>query len=244
MRRALVRVLLVVGGALVVTGIGWLVGTTSASADMLPTVPVPPLSSVTDAISTPTVTTPTLHTPTLPSTSALPGAPALPSAPADLGQVAQQVRLAVTGVGDRVAPVPATDPAPVAVTVIAPVDHPLTVTAPAAMPSVVVARSAARPETAVAHRHSVAAVHSGQRSDGTATMPAGGGQQHLPVLPPLQPAGSGDANAHGSGGPVGGSGGTQLPFVTLLGAAPHTVGLPTTPRLPVAPGQQPGTSPD
>ena len=237
-RRLLVRVLLVLGGAVFATGIGWLLSTASASADVLPTVPVPPLSSVTDAISAPAVPA----APALPST--LP-TPALPSGPADLGQVAQQVHLAVSGVGDRVTPVtaPAAGLAPLVVPVSTPVSRPLTVTAPRSTPSIAVPQAAPRPAIVVAHRHS-ATPGALRPAGGTDTAPAGNQQHRLPALPPLQPAGSSDANVHGSGGPTGGAGGTQLPFVTLPGAAPHAVGTPMTPRLPVAPGQQPGTSPD
>ena len=225
-RRLLVRVLLVVGGALVVTGIGWLVSSASASADVLPVTPSAVVSSVTDAI-----TAPTLPTPTLPT-------PALPSAPADLGQVAQQVHLAVAGASAPVT-APAADLVSLVDTVSGPVDHPLAVTTPVAVPTAIV--PAVRSVTVVAHRHLVA---SDTRPRAGGSTPASVPARHLPVLPPLQPAGSSDANAHGSGGPAGGTGGTQSPFVTLFGAAPHAVGLPITPRLPVAPGHQPGTSPD
>ncbi len=228
-RRSLVRVLLVLGGALVATGVGWLLSSASASADVLPTVPLPPLSSVTDVISTPAPTLPT---------------PPLPSTPPDLGQVAQQVHLTVSGVGARVptVPEPAAELVPLVGTVAAPVGHPLA--APAATPpSSAVTQAVFRPGTVVAHRHSVGS-HAGQRTGGTGTTQAGGPVHRLPALPPVQPAGSGDANAHGSGGAAGGAGGPQLPFVTVLGAAPHSAGRPATPRLPVAPGQQPGTSPD
>jgi hypothetical protein len=238
----LVRVLLVLGGALVVTGIGWLVSSASASADVLPGVPVTPtavVSSVTDAISARTLPTPALPTPALP-TPAL-RTPSLPSAPADLGQVTQQVHLAVSGVRDRVAPVttPAADLVPLAETATGPTGGSVTVTAPVAVPTVLA--PVVRSITVVAHRHAVIGSVEPRPSGSTPTsVPA----RHLPALPPVQPGSSSDATAHGSGGFAGGAGGTQNPFVTVLGAASHTIGLPITPRLPVGPGQQPGTSPD
>jgi hypothetical protein len=234
----LVRVLLVLAGAVVTTGIGWLLSTASASADVLPTVPVPPLSSVTDAIVVPAVPT----APALPSTLS---APALPSSPADLDQVTQQVHLAVSGVGDRVPPAtaPVAGIVPLAGVVSTPDLRPLTATAPKSTPSIVVPPVPVRPAIVVVHRHSVTP-ETVRPTGGTGMAPADNQRRRLPVLPPLQPAGSSDANVHGSGGSTGGAGGTQLPFVTLLGAAPHSIGMPMTPRLPVAPGQQPGTSPD
>src|SRR5207237_403240 len=96
-RRSLTRALLVLGDAAIATVLGWLLSSASASAAELPILPVAPstlVSSVVPAI--------------LPATSVLPATPALPtpklpSAPPDLGQVAQQVHLAVAG-DDRVVP--------------------------------------------------------------------------------------------------------------------------------------------
>ncbi|HEY0805682.1 MAG TPA: hypothetical protein VGD84_11475, partial [Pseudonocardiaceae bacterium] len=160
-----------------------------------------------------------------------------PSTQADLGQVAQQVHLAVAGASAPVT-APAADLVSLVDTASGPVDHPLAVVAPVVVPTAVA--PAVRSITVVAHRHSTVSTEQRPVGSTPASVPA----RHLPMLPPLQPAGSSDANAHGSGGPAGGAGGTQSPFVTLLGAAPHAVGLPITPRLPVAPGHQPGTSPD
>ena len=232
-RRLLVRVLLVLGGALAVTGVGWLIGTATASAEVLPTVPMPPLSAVTDVVHTPSVPTPALPT-TLP-------------APASLGQVEQQVHQAVSGVGDRVTP--ATVPAlpvtvPLGIIVTEPASHTPTVTDIAgATPVTTAALAGVRPQTVLSHRHSVSTVaHVRPRT--TDTAPVGAPQRHAPALPPAGSSESSDANVHTMGGSAGGAGGAQLPFVTLVGAAPHPVGRPTTPRLPVAPGRQPGTSPD
>lgn len=235
-RRLLLRVLLVLGGALVVTGIGWLVGTASASAEVLPTVPVPPLSAVTDVVPAPAL--PAAVPATLP-TPALSGS--------SLGQVEQQVHQAVSGVGDRVTP--ATAPAlpitvPLTITSAEPVNTPPVTETAGATP--VPAAAGARPQTVVSHRHPVGtAAHVRPRTTDTAHV--GAPQHHMPALPPAGSSGSSessDANVHTTGGSAGGAGGAQYPFVTLVGAAPHAVGRPTTPRLPVAPGQQPGTSPD
>ena len=235
-RRLLVRVLLVLGGALVVTGIGWLVGTASASAEVLPTVPVPPLSAVTDVVPTPSVNTPALPA-TVPTT--LSGT--------SLGQVAQQVHQAVSGVGDRVTP--ATVPAlpitvPLAITVTEPASHTPTITdAAVATPVTEPAPAGVRPQIVSSHRHSVGTVAHVRPRD-TDIAPVGAPRHRVPALPPTGSSDSSDANAHTMGGSAGGAGGAQFPFVTLGGAAPHPVGRPTTPRLPVAPGRQPGTSPD
>jgi hypothetical protein len=226
----LVRVLLVVGGAMVVTGIGWLLGTASASADVLPAVPAVPSPAVVSSV------TDTIGTPVLPAS--LP-TPALRNTPTDLGQVTRQVHLAVSDVGDRVTPVttPALKLVPLTLTVPAPKDHPATGTAPAVSHA---PATQFRPETVVAHRHVPV---TGSRPAGTGSTPAAA-QHHMPVLPPLQPTGSSDAATHSAGGSAGGAGGAQSPFVTVAGGAPSPVGRPATPRLPVAPGQQPGTSPD
>jgi len=236
-RRLLVRVLLVLGGAVVVTGIGWLIGTASASAEVLPTVPVPPLSSVTD-----TITTPPVETPTLPAT-----VPDLPGTPADLGQVAQQVHQAVSGVRDRVTPAtaPATALVPLPVILAIPVSHAPVISTPAVATAASASPTASvRPQTVVSHRHPVGVANHVRPRAMDTVPPAGAPQHRMPMLPPLQPSGSSDANAHTTGGTAGGAGGTQVPFVDIVGAAPYAVGRPTTPRLPVAPGQAPGTSPD
>jgi hypothetical protein len=68
---------------------------------------------------------------------------------------------------------------------------------------------------------------------------------HTPQLPPLQPAGSSsDSSAHGLGGLASGPGSTLVPFTHVLGDGLNLAGPPSTPRPGVAPGQQPGTSPD
>lgn len=247
-RRLLARVLLVLGGVLVVTGIGWLLGTASADAAELPGVPVPPssavLSSVTDAIGTPALPA---ALPTPDTTTTTLASPALPSTPADLGQVTQQVHIAVSGVGARVPPVaaPAASLAPLSVLGTVPAARPLAAAAPVvAAPAVITDSSTvAKPVSVVAHRRSVAA-HTGYGIGRAGTRSASGPAHRLPALPPLQPAGSSDAGAHGSGTVAGGAGGPQFPLVTPFGAAPRTVGRPSASRLPVAPGQQPGTSPD
>jgi hypothetical protein len=227
-RRSLTRALLVLGGAAIATVLGWLLSSASANAAELPNLPVVPsavVSSVVPAILPATPVLPT--TPTLPT-------PKLPSAPPDLGQVAQQVHLAVAG-DERVVP----SVLPVAVLVPAVPVGP--VSAPAAALGNPVQQLAIsqfiRPLTQ--HRHAA----DGQQRSGSRTATS---VPRVPAhpLPPAQPASSSDAGAHGSGGPTGGSGGAQQPFVNLVGAAPNAVGTSSTPLLPVAPGHQPGTSPD
>ncbi|HEX4703429.1 MAG TPA: hypothetical protein VH352_14980 [Pseudonocardiaceae bacterium] len=230
-RRLLARVLLVLGGTVAVTAIGWLLSTASAGADELPTVPVGPsavLSAVVPVVSA-AVTTPTL--PTVPT-------PALPTPPADLGQVTQQVHTAVAGVGTRVEP--ATDLVPV--TAAGPAGSLPTVTRGPVRQRVSEVQSPRPVALSGQRRHAVAA-YGNQRAGGQETSPARSGH-HLPLLPPLQPAGTSDTSVHDAGGSAGGAGSAQVPFVTILGAVPGTVGMPAVPRLPVAPGHQPGTSPD
>jgi hypothetical protein len=220
-RRSLTRALLVLGGALIATVLGWLLSSATASAAELPSVPVVPsdvVSSVVPAVAVPAI---------------LPATPKLPATPPDLSQVAQQVHLAVAG-DDHVVP----SVLPVAVPVpSAPVSPVRATTVVTNSVQQIAVRQFVRPLSQ--YRHVAGgAQRSGQRT-----------AKSVPVapahpLPPAQPVGSSDTSAHGSGGPTGGAGGAQLPFVQLPGAAPNSVGSPTSPRLSVAPGHQPGTSPD
>jgi hypothetical protein len=232
-RRSLTRALLVLGGALIATALGWLLSAATASAAELPNVPVVPSDLVSSVV--PAVTVPVIlpATPALPATPPLP-TPKLPATPPDLNQVAQQVHLAVAG-DDRVVP----SVLPVAVLVpSAPVSPVSTVVVAASNPVQQLAASQfVRPLSQ--HRH---AAGGAEQSGNRAATSAPGTPAH--PLPPVQPVGSSDTSAHGSGGPAGGAGGAQLPFVQLPCAAPNSVGTPTSPRLPVAPGHQPGTSPD
>jgi hypothetical protein len=219
--------------------LGWLLGSASASAAELPSAPVVPSAVVSSVV--PTVTLPAIlpAAPALPATPTLPApnlpTPNLPSAPPDLGQVAQQVHLAVAG-DDRVVPAVV----PVAVQV------PSAPVGPVSMPAIAVADPAARSTVSQfvlpLRPHRQAAPGGQQRSGGHAATSVPRVPAH--PLPPLQPASPSDAGAHGSGGPAGGSGSAYLPFVNILGAAPNAVGTSNSPRLPVAPGHQPGTSPD
>lgn len=254
-RRLLVRVLLVLGGAFAVTVLGWLLCAGSANADELPTVPSVPsvVGGVDDAVTQ--VSTPDLKPAALPSNplrgDALSGA-ALPDsgladtglADADLGKVTRQVHLAVSGVGDKVTP--AVRPAADLVAAVTPVVHAQPVEAVA---EPVTPQAAAVPVpprvtvVSVPHKHTAgppiqlpAPVRSTPASSGA--MP------HTPMLPPLQPAGSSDSNAHGTGGVAGGSPGAQSSFTHVIGSGLNLAGTPGTPRVAVAPGQQPGTSPD
>jgi hypothetical protein len=189
------------------------------------------VSSVIPAVTVPAILP---ATPALPATPTLP-TPKLPSAPPDLGQVAQQVHLAVAG-DDRVVPAVL----PVAVLVPSALVSP--VSAPAAATANPVAQGTVNQFVVPLRQHRPAAAGGEQRSGGHPATSAPRVPAH--PLPPLQPASSSDAGAHGSGGPAGGSGSAYLPFVNVLGAAPNAVGTSNSPRLPVAPGHQPGTSPD
>lgn len=243
-RRSLTRALLVLGGSVVATVLGWLLSSASASAAELPSLPVVPspvvsssvVSSVVPAVSVPAIlpvapaltTTPALPTPKLPT-------PGLPSAPPDLSQVAQQVHLAVAG-DDRVVP----SVLPVTVLVPSAPASPLSATAVAVADPVrqIAMSQFVRPLSQ--HRH---ATGDERRSSGSTATSVPGVPSH--PLPPSQPPSSSDAGAHGPSGPAGGSGGAQLPFVHLLGAAPNAVGTPNpSVARPMAPGHQPGTSPD
>jgi hypothetical protein len=233
-RRSLTRALLVLGGAVVATVLGWLVSSASANAAELPSVPVVPAAVVSSVV--PAVTVPAIlpATPALPATPTLP-TPKLPSAPPDLGQVAQQVHLAVAG-DDRVVP------AVLPVAVLVPSAPVSPVIAPAVAVANPVAQGTVSQFVLPPRQHRPAAAGGEQRSGGHPARSAPRVPAH--PLPPLQPASSSDVGAHGSGGPAGGSGSAYLPFVNILGAAPNAVGTSNSPRLPVAPGHQPGTSPD
>lgn len=244
-RRLLVRVLLVLGGAFAVTVIGWLLCAGSANADELPAVPSVPsvLAGVDNVVAQ--VSTPDIPAAKLPS-----GPLSDPGLGKGLGKVAQQVHLAVTGVGDKVAPSipPATDlvpsvvPVPKAPQPAEPATQPL---APLATTGAPPAPLSASPATTrlVQYRHIAAQSVQRPTPQRPAPVPSGVGP-HLPLLPPLQPASSSDSSAHGAGGVAGGPGGAQTAFPHVLGNGLNLAGPPSMPRLAVAPGQQPGTSPD
>lgn len=247
-RRLLVRVLLVLGGVCVATVVGWLFSAGSANAASLPDVPPVPsvLSAAADHVSTSDLVT-SVH-PVL--STAVPAS--LPTTPS-LDGVAKQVHVAVSGVRDRVTPtvppattlvrttglasvVPATATEHVA-SHVTPVAPPVQRAASAGS---AVARS--RPAAPPRHWHAV----------GTAPVQLPGAHHTVPVptptdrghLPPLPPASSSDSGAHSAGGFAGGASGAQVSFPHVVGSGLHLAGVPTTPRPAVAPGQQPGTSPD
>lgn len=198
----------------------------------------------------------------------------LPGAPAALDKVVQQVHLAVAGFGARVTPAvaPATALVPLKISGIgsAPaatsepvVAHPLarvTTARPVAVQAMAASDRLTQPTAipaAALHRHlpmidshhtadGVDGIGAVDGADGTSSgdQPIDSGRRHMPALPPVQPLGSSDSCAHGAGGPTGGTGGSQVSFVHALGAALSACGAPSTPRLAVVPGKQPGTSPD
>ncbi|HEX5403515.1 MAG TPA: hypothetical protein VFX16_14565 [Pseudonocardiaceae bacterium] len=236
MRPLLVRALMVLGGAFAITAVGWLLCAGSASADTLPPVPVIPsvVAAVAPQLSTTDIDAPGIKAPEIRDLKP----PALP-----LDGVTKQVHVTMSGVGAKVdkvekaAPVvtlpPATD---------LPVHH-----TPAVVPPVVHQLSPAQPE---AQRQHIAApsVRMARtvwtpRAQQHPTAPLGAGH-HTPLLPPLQPAGSSDSNAHGAGSVAGGAGSAHLPVTHVLGCGLNLACAPSTPRIAVAPGQQPGTSPD
>lgn len=224
-RRLLVRVLLVLGGAFAVTVIGWLLCAGSASADVLPSVPSVP-SVLQDLGTAAHVSTPDIRAAEL---------PANPLPDPGLGKVTQQVRLAVPEVPAKATPV---------VDVVAPPASAPVVARPKAVVVHQVVPQQAAPAP-VQHRHTVAPSGRVDRPAPQPVAPAPtGATPHRPVLPPLQPAGSSDSSAHGAGGFAGGSGGAQAPIAHVLGAGLNLAGAPSTPRLAVVPGAQPGTSPD
>jgi hypothetical protein len=232
----------------VATVVGWLLSAGSADAATLPDVPQVPsvLSAATDSVSTaPAVSTSDLVTSVRPVLSkAVPAS--LPATP-PLDGVTKQVHVAVGGVRDRVPPsvapaialVPKTGPAS-AVPATA-TEHVASHGTPAAPP----ARSAApvrQPAAAPRHWHATgSAPVQLPGAHHTVPAPAPAHRGHVPSLPP---AGSSDSGAHSAGGVAGGASGAQLPFQHTLGTGLHLAGPPSTPRPAVAPGQQPGTSPD
>jgi hypothetical protein len=235
--RLLVRVLLVLGGAFAVTVLGWLLCAGSANAAELPTVPSVPsvlagVDSTVAQVSTPDIRAPKLASSPLPDNT-------LPDP--GLGKVTQQVHLTTIGVGDRVTP--AVPRASDLVAAVVPAGH--------AQPAKPVTRAVTRPvavtpappTVSVPHRHVVQQQVRRTVPQRSAPAPSGVGP-HLPALPPLQPAGSSDSNAHGAGGVAGGSGGAQSSVTHVIGGGLNLAGTPSTPRIAVAPGQQPGTSPD
>lgn len=223
-RRLLVRVLLVLGGVCVATVLGWLLSAGSASAAPLPGVPRVPsaVSAAVDHVSTSDLVA--IVRPVLPTAS--------------LDGVTKQVHVAVGGVGDRVPPtVPVTVPEPPAPTTTG---HAASHVTPAAHP--------VRPVHPV-HRHAAPPAHH-RHTTGTAPVQRPGAHHTVPTpahrghVPPLPPVSSSDSGAHGGGGVAGGAGGAPVPFQHVLGTGRHLAGTPSTPRPAVAPGQQPGTSPD
>lgn len=237
-RLLLARALVVLGGVFAITAVGWLLSAGSANADTLP--PVPVIPSVVSAIA-PQLSTPDIKPP------ALPAAPALP-----LDGVTKQVHVAVAGVGDKVDKVEKVAPAVAPVTdPVLHQEHPVTLAKPAVVPthrhvSTPSATASVKADTLVTdvlvqHRHVTVATPVRARHP---VPPAPLNGHHAPPLPPLQPAGSSDSSAHGAGSVAGGAGGAHLPFTHVLGGGLNLACAPSTPRIAVAPGQQPGTSPD
>lgn len=234
-RRLLVRVLLVLGGAFAVTAIGWLLCAGTANAGELPAVPSVPSVVAGVGAAVAQVSTQDVAAPELPST---------PLPDTGLANVTQQVHLPATAVGDRLVPA------------VAPVVEPLVPVQPKAHRwATVVAQPMSQPAAATVPVRSVTTEpvqykhvpgHATQQSTShrTAATPPLRTRPHAPSLPPLQPAGSSDANAHGGGSVAGGPGGPQAPFQHVLGNGLDLAGTPSAPRLAVVPGQQPGTSPD
>jgi hypothetical protein len=233
-RRLLVRVLLVLGGAFAVTVVGWLLCAGSANADELPTVPSVPavLAGIDKATH--------LSTPDIQPA----GLPASPLPDTGLGKVAQQVRLTVPDVAAKIAPaVPVVDITPVVAPASKPVGQPRTVVREVAPEQVAAPAPVAAPAS-VPFRHVVTGGMTERRASRSTVPAPTGAAPHRPALPPLQPAGSPDSSAHGTGGFADGSGGAQAPFTPVLGNGLNLVGMPSTPRLAVVPGAQPGSSPD
>ena len=220
LRRLLLRMTLVLGGVFAVTAVGWLLSSAAAYAGELPS--APPVSSLLDSaqqqLSTPDVTA------ALAKTGLNKGV--LDKTTIDKSVLTKALPPALDTVTKRVDVLPhrqATTSTP------RPVRHVHTAPGPA-KPE----RAAPRPTTATPHEQQV-------------TLPArppAGGHHRAPVLPPLPPAGSSDSTMHGTGNLAGGTGGASLPGTPVLGTGLHAAGSPSTPRLAVAPGLQPGTSPD
>jgi hypothetical protein len=250
-RRLLARTLVVLGGVCAATVIGWLLSAGSAHAATLPGVPQVPsaLSTVADKVSTSD-----LASSVRPVLSTLPTKlPAkLPSTPS-LDGVTKQVHAAVGGVHDRVTPAVthAVSPATTLVhtTGLAPL-VPATTAEHAASP----VTSAAPPVRSATPVHVPAAPVRHWHATGTAPVQLPGAHRTVPApapvpaprghVPPLPPAGSSDSGAHNTGGVAGGASSASVPFQHVLGTGLRLAGRPSTPRPAVAPGQQPGTSPD
>lgn len=230
-RRLLVRALVVVGGVVAVTAVGWLLSTSSAHADELPAVPLVPsvLSAVPQPIQHPAA--PRLSTPDVKDIKApelKPVVERLLPTPPSLDTVTRHVPVAV----DDPAVPPLTKPARQDTESGSPVvQHAITV--------------AVRP-------HTTRQVPAPKVTHVTSPAPApvswhatsAPSQHHQPLLPPVQPAGSPDSTVHGGTGVAGGPGGACAPFTPVLGAGPALADPSSSPRLAVAPGTQPGTSPD
>lgn len=235
-RRLLVRTGLVLGGVFAVTAIAWVLSGAAAHADELPS--VPPVSSLLahagQQLSTPDIKPVAGLTKTL--DKALPDKATLDKT------TGLDHTLDKTGLAKALPPAPAIDTVtkqvvpdqPRATRVPAPVVHHRTGVEHS---SVQVTRSVA-----------ILPTHELSRTVLPAPMPvrpaAPVGHHHGPVLPPVQPVGSSDSTMHGTGGLAGGPGGASLPGTPVLGGGLHSAGTPSTPRLAVAPGLQPGTSPD
>jgi hypothetical protein len=238
-RRLLVRALAVVGGVVAVTAIGWLLADPAAHADELPSTPSVPsvLSAVTAPIQHP-ATLPTadikaIKTPDLkPVVQRL-----LPKPP--LETVTKHVHATGVPLLAKPAPQEADTEPPV-------VRHAITVAIRPDVTEQAVRKTTPKtgpkptPETA-AH---LAAPIPAPPAPGTAlarhvtSTPTGHGNG--PMLPPAQP----DSGVHGGGGLVGGPGSAYSLATPVFGAGLALAGPESTPRLAVAPGTQPGTSPD
>jgi hypothetical protein len=240
-RRLLVRMALVVGGVFAVTAMGWLLSGTAAHADELPS--VPPVSALLDhagqQLSTPDIK-PVVGAAGLTKTLDR----ALPDKAALAKTTGLDHTLDKTGLAKALPPTPAID----TVTKQVVPDQPRTTSVP-------VVHDDATGRDAAQVTRSVAIVPTYQQSRSVPVLPAPmpapvpvrpapAGHHHSPVLPPVQPVGSSDSTMHGTGGLAGGAGGASLPATPVLGGGLQSAGTPSTPRLAVAPGLQPGTSPD
>jgi hypothetical protein len=246
-RRLLLHVVLVLGGAFAVTVIGWLLCAGPANADVLP--PVPNVPSVLSSVSSDATAVIPKKIDGL-STS-------------DLSAVGRRATVAVKDVGERVAPavtpaadlVTHTNLAPLAAQVVRAVTHHVAkqpaITKVTAHPSAHTVHrmrpALSRPHqplvAVVQHRHLSQSVAPSPRPASSTPSPVRVGH-HAPVLPPLQPAGSSDSSGHGGGSVTGGPGGAQIRFTHVIGEGLATADTSSSPRIAAGPGRQPGTSPD
>lgn len=244
MARLLTRVLVILGGTVAATALGWLISSATASAATLPDLNLPgthanPAAPVTSALTS--LTLPAGPAPTVPKL------PSPPAGTASMSGVAGELRTAMSRLGSRI---PVDRALPVTPLTAQP---PASLSAPAGRSGPVSGPAAARPLTAVT---TVAPVPAGSAtvvrflSRQVTGLVSPAAPRPVPSMPnpapwspvtvPAAPGGSvGGATGAGGLGLVDTSGTFPVPGLDVVRAIPVTVPLGR-----VTAGKQPGITPD